>query len=64
MAWSARSARTYLGGMSLDTKRLVDAAVVAEQVVLLLILALCSRASGQNDQAAGDTRSSQHPLLN
>jgi hypothetical protein len=64
MAWSDRSARTYLGGMSLETKRRVDAAVVAAQVVLLLILALCSRASGQNDQAAGYTRSSQPPLLN
>jgi hypothetical protein len=42
MAWFARISRTYLGHMSLDAKRPVDAAVVGEQAVLLLILALCS----------------------
>jgi hypothetical protein len=60
MAWFGRISRTHVGGMSLDAKRPVDAAVVAEQV----ILALCSWASAQNDQAADYTRSSQPPLLN
>jgi hypothetical protein len=50
--------------MSLEAKRPVDAAVVAEQVVLLLILPLCSWASAQNDQAADHTRSSQPLWLN
>jgi hypothetical protein len=38
--------------------------VVAEQVVLVLILTLCSWASAQNDQAPDYARSSQPPLLN
>jgi hypothetical protein len=64
MAWFARISRAHIGGMSLDAKRPVDVAVVAEQVVLVLILALCSWASAQNDQAADYTRSSQPRLLN
>jgi endonuclease/exonuclease/phosphatase family metal-dependent hydrolase len=64
MAWFARISRTHIGGMPLDANRPVDAAVVAEQVILVLILALCSWASAQNDQAADYTRSSQPPLLN
>jgi endonuclease/exonuclease/phosphatase family metal-dependent hydrolase len=64
MAWFGRISRTHLGGMPLDAKRPVDAAIVAEQAILILILALCSWASAQNDQAADYTRSSQPPLLN
>jgi endonuclease/exonuclease/phosphatase family metal-dependent hydrolase len=59
-----RISRTCVGAMSLNAKRPVGAVVVAEQVVLVLILALCSCAAAQNEHAVDYTRSSQPPLLN
>jgi Endonuclease/Exonuclease/phosphatase family len=63
MAKFGRSSRTCLGAMLLSAKRSVGVAVVAEQIVLVLILTLCSWASAQNQQAVDYTRSSQPPLL-
>jgi endonuclease/exonuclease/phosphatase family metal-dependent hydrolase len=63
MAKFGRNSRTCLGAMLLSAKRSVGVAVLAEQVVLVLILTLCSWASAQNQQAVDYTRSSQPPLL-
>jgi endonuclease/exonuclease/phosphatase family metal-dependent hydrolase len=56
--------KTWIGGVSLNAKRPAGAAMVAEQVILVLILTLCSSALAQTDQVADYTRSSQPPLLN
>jgi hypothetical protein len=53
--------RTYFGAVSLKAR--LGAAVVAGQLLLLLMVTLGSPALGQNDQAGDYTRSSQPPLL-
>jgi hypothetical protein len=53
--------RTYSGDLSLNPD--LGAAVIAGQLVLLMMVTLCSSASAQNDQAGDYTRSSQPPLL-
>src|ERR1700733_15344648 len=56
---SGRMLRTYFGAVSLNSP--LSAAVVAGQLLLLLMVTLGSPALGQNDQDY--TRSSQPPLL-
>jgi endonuclease/exonuclease/phosphatase family metal-dependent hydrolase len=56
---SGRMLRTYFGVVSLNAT--LGAAVVAGQLLLLLLVTLGSPALGQNDQAY--TRSSQPPLM-
>jgi endonuclease/exonuclease/phosphatase family metal-dependent hydrolase len=56
---SGRMLRTYFGVVSLNAP--LGAAVVAGQLLLLLLVTLGSPALGQNDQAY--TRSSQPPLM-
>jgi len=56
-----RMLRTYFGTVSLNAP--LGAAVVAGQLLLLMMVTLGSSASAQNDQAGDYTRSSQPPLL-
>ena len=57
-----RLLRTYLKTKSLNAKP--GPAVVAGQVVLFVMLTVCSSTLAQNDQAGDYTHSSQPPLLN
>jgi Endonuclease/Exonuclease/phosphatase family len=57
-----RMLRTNLGVVFINAH--LGASVVVGQVVLLLMVTLCSSASAQNDPATDYTRSSQPPLLN
>jgi len=59
-----RIAKACVGGSCINTKRPVAAAVVAEPLILILVLTLCSLGLAQTDQVADYTRSSQPPLLN
>ena len=59
-----RSLRAHFDATTFPKGDCVGSIAVVGQVVLLMILILCSRASAQTDHGADYTRSSQPPLLN